>query len=424
MLFRRVSALWKTTKENLKIKKMSPYIRVLLIISHMRHKIDVRGYPIAKYLQERGHDVTLMVTSDQRRLGIVEDDWDGVRTVEFPDLLFGKLRQGWDPWNAINKINYLNTNKRSYDLIHCLETRPATIHPALMYKKRNNLPMITDWIDWWGRGGIIDELRPSWYRTLFGSVETYYEEAFRTRAEGLTVISTALADRAVRLGVDPTRILHLPNGSWNTLFNVPDIEACRQKVGLDTTGPIIGFSSLDSHLDLSIIFESLRQIVQRYPGARLLITGKPSAKILKLAQACGVGDNLILTGFLTYEKLPWYLGCADLFVLPFSDKVYNIGRWPSKINGYMSVGRPTVSNPVGDINTLFKNHNIGLLAEWDPSDFSQKIIFLLENPEVAMEMGKNARKVSETEYDWAVLIAELEAFYYDILQVHREQGAC
>jgi glycosyltransferase involved in cell wall biosynthesis len=248
-------------------------------------------------------------------------------------------------------------------------------------------------------------------------VETFYEEAFRKRVEGLTVISTALRDRAVSLGVDPERIFYLPNGSWNTLFTVPDKAACCDKVGLDVNGPVIGFSSLDSHLDLTIIFESLAKIVHQYPDTRLLITGKPSAKITQLAESYGVGENLHLTGFLPFEQLPWHLGCADLFVLPFPDKVYNVGRWPSKINGYMSVGRPTVSNPVGDINTLFLKNNIGLLAEWDPDDFSRKIIFLLENPDVAKEMGENARKLSEAEYDWAVITSRLENFYFKVLEM-------
>jgi len=392
-------------------------LRVLMIGSHPRSKIHTRAYAMAKHLVERGHDITLIVTADRRRLGIVEFDWNGVWTVETPDLLWGRLRSGWDPWNTLNRVLYLRADRRRYDLIYCFGTRPTIIYPALFYKSRHHLPMITDWIDWWGRGGIIDELRPGWYRPLFGRIETYYEEAFRARAEGLTVISTALAKRAMGLGVQPERICHLPNGSWPELFSVPDSAACRRRVGLDVTGPIIGYSSLDTHLDLALMIEVLAQIVRQYPDAHLLITGNPPRKISKLAQAYGVRQNLILTGFLPYEELPWYLGCADLFVMPFPEKIYNIGRWPSKVNNYMSVGRPTVSNPVGDIKGLFEKHNIGLLAKWDPEDFAQKIIFLLEHPDIAEELGENARRAAVTEYNWKVLIGKLEKFYYKILNM-------
>jgi glycosyltransferase involved in cell wall biosynthesis len=397
-------------------------LHILMVSSGRRYKLSVRGHALAKHLVERGHDVTLMVTANRRRLRTVEADWDGVRTVETPDLLWGRLRSGWDAWNILNRVLYLRADKRRYDLIYCGLTRPATIYPALFYKSRHHVPMVTDWIDWHGRGGIIDECRPGWYRVLFGRIETYYEEAFRAKAEGLIVISTALAKRAVELGADPARILHLPNGSQPELFNMPNSAACRRRVGLDVTGPIVGYASQDTHLDLALMIEVLAKIVIRYPEAKLLITGNPPRKIAELAQAHGVGSNLILTGFLPYEELPWYLGCADLFVMPFPEKVYNIGRWPSKVNNYMSVGRPTVSNPVGDIKTLFEEHHIGLLAKWDPEDFGQKILFLLEHPDIAQDLGRNARRAAVTEYDWKVLIVRLENFLYEVLDASLDQA--
>lgn len=390
----------------------------VLMVSHSRpDKMQIRAYPLAKHLVERGHDVTLIVTAVHRRLGVVETDCDGVRIVETPDLLWGRLRSGWDPWDTLMRVAYLRADKRRYDLIHCIETRPVTIYPVLLYRRRHQLPMITDWHDWWGRGGLIDELRPGWYRVLFGRIETYYEEAFRARADGVTVISTPLARRAMGLGVEPARICHLPNGAWPEVFGVPGSAECRRRVGLDVTGPIIGYASLDTHFDLAPIIEVLARVVRRFPSARLLVTGNPPREILRLAQASGVARSLILTGFLPYEEFPWYLGCADLFVMPFPERIYNIGRWPSKIGDYMSVGRPTVSNPTGDIKDLFEKHNIGRLAKWEPEDFAQQIIFLLEHPDIAEELGENARRVAVAEYDWKVLVEKLESFYYKILQM-------
>ena len=140
-----------------------------------------------------------------------------------------------------------------------------------------------------------------------------------------------------------------------------------------------------------------------------------------------VENNLYLTGYLKDEELPWYLGCADLFVLPLADKLYNVGRWPNKICDYMSLGRPTVSNPVGDIKTLFERHEIGLLANWDPADFAKKINYLLEHPEEAERIGNNARNVSATIYDWRLMIKKLEDFYYllpnQMISINQTGGA-
>jgi glycosyltransferase involved in cell wall biosynthesis len=137
-----------------------------------------------------------------------------------------------------------------------------------------------------------------------------------------------------------------------------------------------------------------------------------------------VENNIHITGYLPFEALPWYLGCADLFILPLSNNIANIGRWPNKLGDYMCLGRPIVSNPVGEIRRLFEAHEIGLLADWDPIDFSRQIIYLLKNPDIADQLGNEARRVALTEYDWSVLINKLEEFYFTILDARqlKQQG--
>lgn len=396
---------------------MCDSLNVLMIDHHRRFKSRDRSHALAKHLVKIGHKVTQIVTSNNRRMRIIESEWEGVRTIETPDLLFGRLRSGWDIWCLLNRLFFLSRDQASYDLIHCFETRPATIYPALFYRKRHNLPLISDWNDWWGRGGLIDEVRPKLYRLLFGAIETYYEEVFRSRGSGLTVISTALADRAIRLGVPPDRILHLPGGAFPKLFQARSKEACRNHVGLPLSDPILGFSSLDSHFDLEIVMQSVAIVAAKYPSVKLMVTGKAGKSVSRLAQRHNIQQNLFLTGFLPIEELPWYLGCADLFVLPFPEKIHNVGRWPNKIGDYMSLGRPTVSNPVGDIRTLFENNDVGFLPDWDPEDFAKKIIYLLDHPDIAHQLGENARKVAKTQYDWAIIVRSLEGFYYEVLRL-------
>lgn len=396
-------------------------LRVLMITHHRRMKAYARPHAMARHLVNRGHKVTLIVTADRRKSGVVESQWDSVRIVETPDLLWGRLRSGWDLWCLIMRIRYLSREKRAYDIVHCFETRPATIYPALLYCAKHNLPMVTDWNDWWGRGGIIEDVRPRWYRILFGPIETYYEEAFRSRGAGLTVISTALAQRAIGLGVSAEWILNLPGGASTELFQARSKEECRRHVGLDSSSPVLGFSSLDSHLDMELVMKALKIVANKYPSVRLVVTGNAGMRIMDLAKAHHVADHVLLTGMLSMEELPWWLGCADLFLLPLADRIYNVGRWPNKIGDYMSLARPTIANPVGDIRALFENEDIGLLAEWEPMDFSSKIIYLLENPQLASELGENARGVALRKFDWRILSGELESFYYRVLNTENGQ---
>jgi glycosyltransferase involved in cell wall biosynthesis len=186
---------------------------------------------------------------------------------------------------------------------------------------------------------------------------------------------------------------------------------------------MLGFSSLESHWDIEMVMRSLSIVARKYPELKLIMTGKVGKPALDLARQHGVERNIHLTGFLPFEDVPWYLGCADVFVLPFPDNVRNVGRWPNKIGDYMSLGRPTVSNPVGDVKSLFEENEIGLLADWDPGDFAEKILYLIEEPGVADRLGKNARRVAVAKYDWQILIGRLEDFYQKVLERECSSGA-
>lgn len=177
-------------------------MRILCITHHTRSRSFLRIGNLAQRIARRGHEVTILCISDSARTGIMEEVSNGVRYVAAPDLLPGRLRTGWCPWDAFNRSKWLRAN-HDYDLIHAFETRPVTIHPLRGLLRRKRIPLVIDWIDWWGRGGIITTNRPRWYQLLLGGLETFYEEHFRTMADATTVICTALGHRAEGLGVHP-----------------------------------------------------------------------------------------------------------------------------------------------------------------------------------------------------------------------------
>jgi glycosyltransferase involved in cell wall biosynthesis len=394
---------------------MTDPLNILMITHHRKYRTSGRSLIMAKHLVDRGHHVTLCVTADTRRFGTVSTLNGALRIVEFPDLLWGKLRSGWDLWSYINRDIYLSRYQEPCDLIHCFETRPNSIYPALHFSHHRNIPLITDWNDWFGRGGLIEVLRPRWYKILLGGFETYFEEAYRKQADGLTVISTALADRAIRLGVSPDKICRITGGASPEIYPYRSKNECRNHMSYALDWPILGFCSSDSYLDTEIIIYSLAILRKKYPHIRLILTGDVKRSIIDTARQAGVEENLILPGYLPIKELSWCLGSSDIFLLPFPATIYNLGRWPNKIGLYMCQGRPIVSNSVGDIQPLFGDNPIGLAAEYTPEDFASKCTELLENPELSRQMGETAKRLADTAFNWKIKIIDLESFYYQIL---------
>lgn len=357
-----------------------------------------------------GHEVTLLCISDAARLGIKERFIDGVRYVEMPDLLPGKLRTGWDPWDGFNRWLWLRKNF-DFDLVHAFETRPATIHPLQLAMRKQKIPLVIDWIDWWGRGGIITTNRPQWYQVLFGAFETFYEEHFRTMADATTVICTALGHRAEGLGVHPDSIFKVPIGADMETIPYVDSYTYRADFGLSTTDRIALFSAMDATMDVELVFDAAKKVKEKCPSFRLVMTGNGADSLTKQAVGKGIGDVFIHLGRLPQEDFVKALTCADVFLLPFADKIYNRGRWPCKIGDYLAAGRPIISNPVGEVREIMQKHQVGVLTKFTPEAFAEGILQILNDPEQAAKMGRAARQVAETDLAWDGIIDELERSY-------------
>jgi len=394
---------------------MPDSLRILMVTHHRTLRTRPRSRIMAQNLIQRGHQVTLITTADTRRFGIQSRTIDDVPVIEVPDLLWGRLRSGWDLWAMLNRWLYLRRTDTPWDLIHCFETRPNAIHPALDFARRRHIPLLTDWNDWFGRGGLLKVLRPRWYQIFFGWLETYYEEGFRAQAAGTTVICSALAQRAAALGIPPAQICRIPGGTVPDLYPAYPKSACRERLGYPPDAPLLGFASADSHLDVALMFSALALVARRFPTVRLICTGTIRPEVIAEAKRAGVADRLILPGFLPVADLPWHLGCADVFLLPYPKTVYNLGRWPNKIGLYLCLGRPIVTNPTGDLVDVWARHPVGLMAAETPADFAEKICTLLENPAQAEQMGAAARLAAQNDLNWKSLIVDLERFYDHIL---------
>lgn len=382
---------------------MRESLRILYVVHNQTRKGGAyyRGLNLGVPMARRGHDVSLMAIHPSARLQVTQRKLDGVNLVETPDLLWGVGRTGWDPWNTLRRTAWVR--KHRFDVIHTVDTRPAVSIPAWLGRKASGAVWIADWTDWWGRGGATSE-RDGWLvRNLIGPLEQWFEEKPRPHADGTVVISRALGQRAAELGIDERTMLLLPPGADPSAIRETSVSAARAACGLPE-GKLIGYLGNIYQRDADLLFETLRRI--KTPNTRLLMVGEPGCQVLAAVQA-----RVSITGRLPFDKMLDYLSACDVLALPLSDTIANRGRWPSKVNEYVAVGRPTVACDVGDVADLLRDGEIGLLVRPDAEEFAARLSELLENPIRAQEMGKRAREVARTTYSQDAIAARLEDFY-------------
>lgn len=388
---------------------METPLRILMLTHWTRPHRRANHY--ARHLAALGHDVTLFMISNDRKVVPKRVERDGVHIVETPDLLWGRLRSGWDPWDTLSRI--LMGQGRSYDLVHAFETRPVTILPALVMKHLRRLPLIIDCGDWWGRGGTTTERSRGashFVDKVFSPIETFFEERFQRSADGSIVLCGPLRERLRELGVPAGRILTLPIGSDVARIPVLPKEPARERLGISPTAPVFGYLGAIFPRDADLLLDAFRRLRASRPDARLILIGHCDYTIP--AEFAG---SVSRTGPLEHSALTVFLAACDAMVLPLRDSLANRGRYPSKVGSYLAAGRPVISTAVGEMPDLFEDSIAGILTPDEPHPFSVAMLQMIHGGDLE-ERGREARRLAERKLDWAMLAPRVADFYHRVIE--------
>lgn len=363
-----------------------------------------RAWHLARHLAARGHRVTLLTIAPRARLRLRRTTRDGVDIVETPDLLWGSARSGWDVWDTARRAGIVACGR--WDVVHAFDSRPAVVLPALVARRRG-AALVMDWADWWGRGGTIDERAAgARLRWAIRPVETWFEEAFRARADATTVISRALEARAVALGVDPATILNLPHGCETETLRPAARDACRREIDLPAGGVLFGFLGALLASDATLLWEAFRAVRARCPAARLVLIGRPRIAVPPDLDA-------IEAGFVAPDRLVAWLGACDVLLLPLRNTLASQARWPSKANDYLAAGRPIAATRVGDLVPLIVEAGAGVAPGDSSGDLASAMLEIAGDRARWGSRAEAARRLAEGPLAWPRLVDRLEAHYRD-----------
>lgn len=358
------------------------------------------------------NEITLLCTSKQSRLKLRVVESNGVLVVESPDLLWGKLRQGVDIWNILQRLIYVA--RKNYDIVHAIDCRPVVILPALFLKFFKKTKFILSWWDWFGKGGTAVERSGHIYARTFGKVETFFEEYFRKYADGATVISTTLKERLISLKYPEDRIeLHRIGCNIEQFPKIEKLIA-REKLSLTNFPKILCFIGNLFPNDKNLLIDALKIVKKKVSSMPLTILVGDH----KINKKIKVDLNVMLTGILpTLHDVYLYLYASDFGLIPMGTNIANRARWPSKTADYWSVGLPVISTPISDYPELFPKYDLGFLSKSDSAeDYSDAIYSaIISSREIYQTKQYAIANFVKNELDWTVLGQRLYNLYKKIL---------
>jgi glycosyltransferase involved in cell wall biosynthesis len=115
--------------------------------------------------------------------------------------------------------------------------------------------------------------------------------------------------------------------------------------------------------------------------------------------------NIIFIPKINRLEVPNYYSLCDVLILPRPSHLATEMAAPTKFAEYTSMGKPVLTSNVGAAADLVTKYNSGIVVKDNSVDNMVEGInqFKDLNPTSLRKMGKNSRKLAETEFDWRLV---------------------
>jgi len=180
----------------------------------------------------------------------------------------------------------------------------------------------------------------------------------------------------------------------------------------------IGRLVAEKGFDLAL--SAFATVLERFPGAHLVIVGEgPERKNLaKRVAELRLSNAVEFVGAVPPEDVPRWISEATMLLIPSRVEGFGLVALEAAL-----LGRAVVATCVGGLPEVVVHKQTGLLVEKDDTDgFVRAVRFLMDHPQTASEMGRNAQTRARALFNWDVHVKSYDDLYQRLYQEHAARG--
>ena len=177
--------------------------------------------------------------------------------------------------------------------------------------------------------------------------------------------------------------------------------------------PVIGsLGRLDPVKGYSYLIPAARKVLDSGHDAMFVICGEGEDETNLRRQIKELDLEKVVTLCPPMPDMPELVRNFDIVVVPTLRGGVGLAALEA-----MTMARPVVASAVGEIVQFVTDEQSGILVRpRDPDALAEKIVSLLEHPEEARRLGKNAREWVDKNLPLSQMVNATEAFYKDLTE--------
>ncbi len=164
-------------------------------------------------------------------------------------------------------------------------------------------------------------------------------------ADEIFVVNEAIRDLLVRRGIPSQKLVVLPNTPDELLVSPSSRQVLADRYGLHAAKVIVVAAGLNPERDLETLLQSMA-LPPLAGSIDLLLLGRGDARYLAdlraLADNLGVGERVVLGGFVSHVEALSLLSLSDVGVVTFVDNPITRLGLPNRLFEYAMLGKPLV----------------------------------------------------------------------------------
>ncbi|NJL62951.1 MAG: colanic acid biosynthesis glycosyltransferase WcaL [Methylacidiphilales bacterium] len=291
-------------------------------------------------------------------------------------------------------------DSRSYDIIHCQFGMYGIVGMRLRELGAIRGKLITCF-----RGYDI-----SWYVKEFG--DDIYNELF-SKGDLFLANCDFFRQRAIKLGCEERKIIVHGSGIDCDRFAFkPRYLSCDRQIRIVTVGRLIEKKGIEYSI------HAVAEILNNYPNIEYNIIGEGYLKeyFQQIINEFCVEEKIHLLGWKNQQEIIEVLDNSHIFIAPsVTAKDGNQDAPVNTLKEAMAMGLPVIGTYHGGIPELVEDGISGFLVpERDASAIANKILYLIEHPEIWLSMGKAGSSYVEKHYNMHQLNHELVEIYQQV----------
>lgn len=380
--------------------------KILIIVENLPVPFDTRVWQEATTLVDNGYDVSVICPKGKNAI-LEREELDGVHVYRHDlveaDGVFGYFKEYAGALREQRRLAEIVYKEHGFDVIHGCNPPDDIYMVARRFKKRG-VDFVFDHHDicpelFEAKFGSYDKL--GFVKKLLYKLQTYLERKTYQYAKFAFVTNESYRKIAVeRDGMDPSDVIVLRSG--------PKLERMRIQAADETVKRgkqyMIGYLGVIGQQEgIEYLLEAARIIKEDLGRDDVfwgIVGGGPHLEALRQqSQKMGLDDCVEFTGRVSDEVLLRYLNTADICVNSDEYNSMNDKSTMNKILEYMALAKPIVQFDLTE--GRYSAQDASLYAEPNNAkDMADKIIELLDNPDLRKAMGEYGHKRVIEELSW------------------------